>query len=124
MFTGYTITVPAKTTQEDPYRETFHLSWGFIEFFAFYMYPESVGLTHFYVEHLSRKLFPFDPDEDFSMPGQLMQYHPESELKKLPYNLTIVAWNDDDRHPHTIHVFIGQKRQTLTTELSKLLEYA
>lgn len=123
MFTGFTVTIPANTIKSAPYRETFHLSWGFIAYFGFFIYPESVGLTHFYVEHQSRQLFPFDPDEDFSMPGRLMQYTPEMPLKSLPYNLEIVAWNEDDRHPHTIHIFLGLKRRTLTSELTKLLEY-
>lgn len=124
MLTGFTVTVPANTTEAEPYRETFHLSWGFLNYFAFFMYPESVGLTYFYLEHLSRKLYPFDPDEDFSLPGQLIEFHPDTELTKLPYDLEIVAWNLDDRFDHTIHIFIGQKRRLLTSELAKLLEYA
>lgn len=124
MLTGFTVTVPAKTTEASPYRETFHLSWGFIDYFAFFLYAESVGLTHFYIEHLSRKLYPFDPDEDFSMPGHLIEIHPDTELMKLPYNLELVAWNLDDRYSHDIHIFIGQQRRLLTSELAKLLEYA
>lgn len=120
MYTSKVVTVPAKTPKADPHRVTMPLSRSIIVYFAFYLYPESVGLTYFTIEHLARQLFPFDVDEDYSIPGHLVEYHPETELLKLPYDLDIVAWNLDDQYPHDIHIFVGTKRKTLIGLFEKL----
>lgn len=122
MYSGWTVTVPANTSANDSHREILHLTWGFIDYFAFWMYPESVGLTHFVVNHLSRQLYPFDVDEDFSIPGQLMQYHPKTSLKKLPYDLEVVAWNEDVSYEHSIHIFIGVQQKELIETIERMME--
>lgn len=96
------------------------LSRSIIVYFAFWMYPESVGLTHFTIEHLARQLFPFDVEEDYSIPGRLIEYHPDVDLERLPYDLDIIAWNIDDTYKHAIHIFIGTKRKTLMGLLEKV----
>ena len=113
MYTSKVVTVPANTSKADPVRVQMPLSRSIIVYFAFYMYPESVGYTHFTIEHLTRQLFPFDVEEDYSIPGHLVEYHPDVELQRLPYDLDIVAWNLDNRFPHDIHIFVGTKRKTL-----------
>lgn len=120
MFTGWHVTIPANTKESGPYREVLHLSAGYIDYFAFWLYPESVGLTHFYIEHGSRKLYPFDPDEDFSTPGRLIEYRPDTKFDKLPYDLTLVAWNEDDMFSHDIFVFVGLKEETLLSTFRRL----
>lgn len=124
MYSSWCITVPANTAKSAPHRQTLYLSWGFIDYFAFWMYPESVGLTHFTIEYQARQLYPWDLDEDFSIPGTLMEYHPATELKKLPYDLEVVAWNLDDTFSHDIHIFVGCQRRQLLETLEEFMERA
>jgi len=120
VYTSIVVTAPPNTPKSDPVRVQMPLSRSIIVYFAFWMYPESVGYTHFTIEHLTRQLFPFDVEEDYSISGQLIEYHPDVELQRLPYDLDIVAWNLDNRFPHDIHIFIGTKRKTLLGILERV----
>lgn len=124
MYSGVTILVPANTARSDPSRTTITLSWGLIDYFAYYIPLGSTGLTHFVVNYHARQLYPFDVDEDFSLCGQLVEYRPRTPIRRLPYDIEVVAWNEDDAYGHHIYIHLGEQRTDLIEVFGKLTEGA
>lgn len=124
MYSGVTILVPARTARSDPSRTPIALSWGLINYWSYYIPIGSNGLTHFVVNYHARQLYPFDVDEDFSLCGQLMEYNPRTPIRRLPYKLEVVAWNEDDAYDHHIYLHFGLQRTDLIEVFQKLTEGA
>ncbi len=124
MYSGVTILVPTRTKRSDPSLTTIALSWGLINYWSYYIPIGSTGLTHFVVNYHARQLYPFDVDEDFSLCGQLMEYNPRTPIRRLPYTLEVVAWNEDTDYPHHIYLHFGQQRTDLIEVFQKLTEGA
>jgi len=99
------ITVPASTTQANPYEQTIQISRGIIHRWIVYFPPGSLGEVKLQLMHGGEHILPSTGEgyllgNDFKLEGDDFR-----EMLSEPYELIARGWNDDTVYDHTIYLW-------------------
>uniref|UniRef100_A0A6H1ZQ95 Uncharacterized protein n=1 Tax=viral metagenome TaxID=1070528 RepID=A0A6H1ZQ95_9ZZZZ len=104
MLYSYEIAVPITYTEADPKLTTAKVSAGVITRVSFRPRPGHSGLLHCRVFYHEFQVFPINRGEDLHGDTFPIEWDEHIELGTQPYDLKIMAWNDDDTYSHTFDI--------------------
>lgn len=104
MFYSNEITVAASTTESSPSSTIVKASRGVIRKVIFQPRPGHNALLHVKVFYHEHQIAPVSRDEDLHGDTFPVEYEEYEELFIPPYELKVVAWNDDDTYAHTFDI--------------------
>ncbi len=102
MFYEHRLTVPNSTLSTAPVKETVTLVPGTIVGLAVQFPRGCVGLVHAQVHRGAHILWPSNPDSSLSGDAVVIEWQESYDMDTEPYQLTLVAWSDDDTFDHTL----------------------
>ncbi len=131
MYYDFNIIIPASTPKDTPIKETCKLTYGIVRHVAIAFPPGPKGLTHLVIRRYEHQVWPTNPDGNFAWDNYTIEFSEEFDLTTRPHTLTLVGWNEDDTHKHTVTVRfeLGLKvwglddLLTLQTPMSRLEEW-
>ena len=104
MLYSYEIAVPITCTEAAPKLTTARVSAGVITRVSFRPRPGHSGLCHCRVFYHEFQVFPINRDEDLHGDTFPIEWDEHIELTTTPYDLKVMAWNDDDTYSHTFDI--------------------
>lgn len=110
MFYSYALAVPASTLESAPATATLHVTAGTVDRVEIQFPAGCAGLVHVTVFHREHQAWPTNPDSDFSADNETITFNEDYPLVSAPYQLKLIAWNDDDTYPHTVTFHFGIHR--------------
>lgn len=97
------VTIPANTTESDPYEETLGVCFGTIGQVFVLFPPGHAGLTSLQVFYQTRQIFPTTPGESFVGDDTQYTFAERWPIFEPPFELLLRGWNTDDTYDHTIY---------------------
>jgi len=104
MIFEYDLTVPKNTPKSSPKKKSFKLIYGIIHQLEVMFPTGCAGLVHCTIHEELHQVFPTNPDGNFKGDGTLIKGKVFHELALEPYELQLLAWNEDNTYDHTITV--------------------
>jgi hypothetical protein len=122
MFYEQRITILPNTTEVIPVTETLNVHPGILKRVQIVFPPGCCGLAHLQVKYLDRIVYPANINSDISGDGESIEFEEDIILNDVPFEFTLVGWNEDDTYPHTIIVRmqILSEEQDIATMLKLL----
>jgi len=123
MIYEFPILIDPDTQQADATKTTVKLAPGTITLLGIEFPSGCAGLVAVAIYEKTVRLFPTNNEYPFRSDDQYLVFNPNYELTKSPHILTIRAWNEDVRYPHTpiVRFEIIEKGRTLVDRLVRLL---
>lgn len=120
MFYDFTITIPKNTLKSKPIKANCKLTYGIIQHVSIAFPPGPKGLAHLVINRFEHQVWPTNPGGSFAWDCYTIEFSEEFDLTTNPHTLTLIGWNDDDEHQHTITVRfeLGSKMWGMTDLLS------
>jgi len=100
------ITIPAQTAEGELDPVIMELSAGTIQRVRVCFPPGCCGLVHLRIYRYEHQLYPTSPDASFAWDGYVVEFVDSFPLTEVPYEVKLIAWNDDDSYQHSIQVHI------------------
>lgn len=124
MFYCTTVEVPAQTPQSAPVEEYLPLGPGTITGWCVGFPAGCSGLVHVLIRRFEHQVLPEGEGQDLYWDDYMFSIGDKRDLDEEPYQVKIVAWNDDDSYLHKI--FVGVEvmpvgEETTESLLSRLL---
>jgi hypothetical protein len=101
VFYDFAITVPKSTTEANAVTTIAKVTHGVITRVSFRPRPGHSALLHCQVSYHEHQLWPVSREEDLHGDTFPIEWDDYEELFTDPYELKIVAWNEDDTYAHT-----------------------
>lgn len=101
---GMTVTIPANTTEAEPYEKVLSLCYGQIKQVFILSPPGHAGLTHLQIFYQTRQIFPTTPGESFVGGGVTYEFEENWPIYEAPHEVLLRGWNLDDTHEHSFIV--------------------
>jgi len=122
MFYEQRITIPPNTTETSPTTEVLNVHPGILKRVQVRFPPGCCGLAHLQVKYLDRTIYPANINSDISGDGEPIEFEEDIILNDVPFEFTLVGWNEDDTYSHTIIVRmqILSEEQDIATMLKML----
>lgn len=123
MFHTYEIEVAASTAETSPTITKVQLSHGVITRVSFRPRPGHAALCHCRVFYHDTQIAPADRDQDLHGDTFPIEWDDFIEIFARPYELRIVAWNEDDTYSHTFDISFAllSKWEVLPYAISRAL---
>jgi len=106
LFQG-SITIPKKTTSNNPIIVTFGIAKGIITKFMVRPKPGHAGLAHLIILHHEHQIAPSTENMNLYGDSFPIDWEDYYESYQPPYELKLKGWNSDDTYPHTFDVFVA-----------------
>lgn len=100
-------TVPANTTETNKRETKIRVSGGILHTIYVLIPPGSVGRTYFQLKQASYFILPRNEDKGINGDHVNVPYREWYELKASENKLTLITWNTDPQHAHTVRLMIG-----------------
>lgn len=94
----------ANTSEANAVEQTIDLSHGVIIKVIFRPRPGHASVLHVRVFHRRHQIFPDNADDDLHGDTFPVEWEEWYEMFEKPFTLTIRAWNDSTRYPHTFDI--------------------
>jgi hypothetical protein len=104
MFYDFAITVPKSTTEANAVTTIAKVTHGVITHVSFRPRPGHSALLHCKVYYHEHQLWPVSREEDLHGDTFPIEWDDYEEIFTEPYELKIVAWNEDDTYAHTFDI--------------------
>lgn len=121
LFTGST-TIPANTSESDPYTYRIKITKGTLSTVGVYFPWGCAGLVGVQVLHLVSQLVPLSQTEYLIGNDLYVEFNYDYDINVEPLFLTVRAYNVDDTYDHTPLIFIEMYRKSVSTKLRQFLE--
>lgn len=115
MFYQDTFTVPAQTPEETPLIRRLVLTKGIIKNILVGFPPGACALCHVQIYDKGWQLVPWTPGESLAWDDYVFDLLLNYPLVAEPYELVILAWNDDDSYEHSIFVGMNMEEGEVDT---------
>jgi len=129
MFYDFAVTIPAGTTDADPFSQDLNLTAGVIEKVSILFPPGPHGMVKIRLLQGSHQFIPTNPDGYLASDDEALDIDEYYELKAAPYVLTVLGSSPGTTYDHTINIRIGilrpedvEKTSALTIALKKFLK--
>lgn len=107
MFYDFSLTIPPNTLKSAATEQKVKLTYGIIHRVEIEFPSGCAGLVHTQVYENSHQIYPTNPDGNISSDGRAIAFSDRYELFRMPYQVRLVGWNEDDSYPHTITFRFG-----------------
>lgn len=123
MLYGGSVTVPQNTAETSPVVTYFKVSHGVLTRVLFYPRPGHAGLCHAKVYRRTHQIVPADLEQDLHGDAYPIIFDEWHEIFGRPYELKVVAWNEDDTYSHTFDIWfeVIPKASTMRYALAAVL---
>lgn len=108
MTTRHQVTIPAKTTENKPYKVSFEILLPFVVSVRVRIPDGHKGMTHIKIYSGGRALNPAigSTSSFLTGDGDTIDEEVNERIEGPPYMIHCVGWNEDDRIDHTFYVSI------------------
>jgi len=100
-------TIPANTAYADRRETSIKVAGGILHTMVVTIPPGSKTLAHLQLRTGSYFILPRNEDKSISGDHINVDYREWLQLKASDNNLTLVTWNTDEDHDHTVRVLVG-----------------
>jgi hypothetical protein len=107
MFYSFAIPIPSQTPEDDPIVTVCPLYPATINRVSIVFPPGCAALAHIRILRGIHQLWPTNEEGSFASDGETIDFTEDYLLDSAPYELRILAWNEDDSYDHTPVVRFG-----------------
>jgi hypothetical protein len=122
MYFEQRFTLPPNTPASDPMILTLDVTPGIVKHVEIAFPPGCCGLAHLQVQYLEHVLYPVNANSDIAGDAETVAFDEDVVLDDVPYQFTLVGYNEDDTYPHTLifRMQIISEQDDMTTILKQL----
>lgn len=110
------VSIPYSTDQSNPVKQTLEIEKGIIEYIEVEIPAGHVGLTGLYITYNTIQIVPFNKDGFIYGNNHVFHIPLDYKVNNPPYELEIIAWNDDDTYPHAFGVGVMMKDKAVEAQ--------
>lgn len=107
MFYSFDLTIPPNTPAAYPVGMACVVSSGVVNRVMVVFPTGCATLAHVRVLRSSHQLWPSNLDGSFASDGEFLDFDEDYPVSDLPFEFTLLGWNDDDTYSHTVTLRLG-----------------